>query len=65
MERRRFKQTETLSQRLTQEVERLRQEMRTLPPGRRRDLLLRKVRQDETAIQIDAWISSPGLRAPT
>jgi len=65
MERRRFKQTETLSQRLTQEVERLRQEMRTLPPGRRRDLLLRKVRQDETAIQIDAWIGSPGLSAPT
>ncbi|BAL78041.1 hypothetical protein [Bradyrhizobium cosmicum] len=65
MERRRFKQTETLSQRLTQEVERLRQEMRTLPPGRRRDLLLRKVRQDETAIQIDASIGSPGLRAPT
>ena len=65
MERRRLKPTETLSQRLTQEVERLRQEMRTLPPGRRRDLLLRKVRQDETAIQIDAWIGSPGLRAPT
>ncbi|WP_431202294.1 hypothetical protein ACQ86E_25265 [Bradyrhizobium betae] len=65
MERRRFTQTETLNQMLTQEVERLRQEMRTLPPGRRRELLLRRVRQDETAIRIDAWIDSPGLRAPT
>ncbi len=65
MGRRRFKQTETLSQRLTRAIERLRAEMRTLPPGRRRKNLLREVRQDETAIQIDAWISSPGLRAPT
>lgn len=65
MGRRRFKQTETLSQRLTRAIERLRAEMRTLPPGHRRKNLLREVRQDETAIQIDAWISSPGLRAPT
>ena len=65
MERRRIKQTQTLKQRLADEVERLREEVRTLPPGRRRETLLQRVRQDETAIQIDAWISSPGLRAPT
>lgn len=64
MERRRSKHTQTLKQRLTEEVERLREEVRSLPPGRRREVLLQKVRQDETAIQIDAWISSPGLRAP-
>jgi len=64
MERRRFKQSQTLKQRLINEVGRLRDEARSLPPGRRREMLLRRVRQDETAIQIDAWISSPGLRAP-
>jgi hypothetical protein len=65
MEERRFNPTETLRQRLAEEVRRLREEARALPPGRRRELLLQRVRQDETAIQIDAWISSPGLRAPT
>lgn len=65
MERRRFKQTETLSQRLTQAIGQLRAGIRTLAPGRRRETWLRKVRQDETAMQVDAWISSPGLRAPT
>jgi hypothetical protein len=64
MERRHFKQTQTLGQRLADEVKRLREEARSLPPGRRREILLRRVRQDEAAIQIDAWISSPGLRAP-
>jgi hypothetical protein len=65
MEQRRFKQTQSLKQRLTEEVERLREEVHSLPPGHRREMLLQKVQQDETAIQIDAWISSPGLRAPT
>jgi hypothetical protein len=65
MEQRRFKQTQSLKQRLTEEVERLREEVHSLPPGRHREMLLQKVQQDETAIQIDAWISSPGLRAPT
>ena len=65
MERRHFKQTQSLKQRLAEEVERLREEVHSLPAGHRRELLLQKVRQDETAIQIDAWISSPGLRAPT
>lgn len=64
MERRHFKQTQSLRQRLADEAKRLREEARSLPPGRRREMLLRRVRQDETAIQIDAWISSPGLRAP-
>lgn len=63
--RRRFKQTTTLTERLADEVTRLREEARTLAPGRRREMLLRKARQDETAMQIDAWLHSPGLRAPT
>ncbi|OPY97969.1 hypothetical protein A5906_33975 [Bradyrhizobium sacchari] len=63
--RRRFKQTRTLDQRLADEAARLRDKARGLPPGREREMLLRRARQDETAMQIDAWLRSPGLRAPT
>ena len=63
--RRRFKQTKTLHERLADEVASLREEARALAPGRRREMLLRRARQDETAMQIDAWLQSPGLRTPT
>ncbi|MBR0953319.1 hypothetical protein [Bradyrhizobium canariense] len=63
--RRRFKQTRTLDERLAEEAARLREEARALAPGRRREMLLRRARQDETAMRIASWLSSPGLRAPT
>jgi len=63
--RRRFKQTTTLDERLAAEAARLREEGRTLAPGRRREMLLRQARQDETAMHIAAWLQSPGLRPPT
>jgi hypothetical protein len=61
----RFKQTRTLQQRLADEIVRLREEARALAPGRRREMLLHRVRQNEMAMQIDAWLHSPALRAPT
>ena len=63
--RRRFKQIRTLRERLADEATRLREEARMLAPGRRREMLLRRARQDETAMQIEAWLRSPGLRTPT
>jgi hypothetical protein len=63
--RRRFKQTTTLDERLAAEAARLREEARNLAPGRRREMLLRQARQDETAMHIAAWLQSPGLRPPT
>ncbi|AWM02564.1 hypothetical protein [Bradyrhizobium amphicarpaeae] len=63
--RRRFKQTRTLTERLADEAKRCREEARALSPGRRREMLLRRARQDETAMQMEAWLRSPGLRAPT
>ena len=63
--RRRFKQTTTLRERLADEAERCREEAHKLAPGPRRDMLLRQARRDETAMQIDSWLRSPGLRAPT
>ncbi|MCP3401531.1 hypothetical protein [Bradyrhizobium sp. CCGB20] len=65
LKRRRFKQSRTLDERLADEAARLREEARALRPGRHREMLLRRARQDETAIQIDAWLKSPGLRPPT
>lgn len=57
--RRRFKQTTTLAQRLTQEASRLREQARRLSPGPEQAQLWRKVRQAETALRIDAWLTLP------
>jgi len=63
--RSRFQQTKSLRERLADEIVRLREEARALAPGRRRELLLHRAQQNETALQIDAWLHSPGLRTPT
>ena len=65
LRRHRFKQTQTLIERLEDEARRLRTEAHKLAPGRRRETLLRRARQDEMAMRIEAWLHSPGLRAPT
>ena len=62
--RRRFKQTLSLKDRLTVEARRLRDEARTLPLGAKRDRLMRRARQLDTAASIDQWLSSPGLTIP-
>jgi hypothetical protein len=64
MQRRRFRQILTFPERLSQEVERLRELVETAPPGKEREELLRKARQAETASRIDEWLSSPGLQPP-
>ena len=35
-----------------------------LPPSPQKDVLLRKIRQLETASHINEWLTSPGLRPP-
>ena len=64
MKRRRFKQTETLEQRLAEEAIRLREEAKLLPPGAVREAMLRKARQAETGSQMSEWLRSPGLKPP-
>lgn len=64
LRRRRFKQTLTLSERLVQDVEHLKTRLATLPPGPERDQLLKRIRQNETAANIDQWLTSPGLQPP-
>jgi hypothetical protein len=64
MLRRRFKQTQSLEERLAEEAKRLREEANLLPPGAERDAMLRKARQAETGSDMSDWLSSPGLRPP-
>ena len=46
--RRRFKQADSLEQRLAEEAKRLRDEAKLLPPGAARDELIRRARHAET-----------------
>ncbi|WP_249169786.1 hypothetical protein [Bradyrhizobium liaoningense] len=64
MQRRRFKQTRSLEQRLAEEAERLRAEAKALPPGAKREHMLRRARQAETGSHMSEWLRSPGLRPP-
>jgi hypothetical protein len=53
-----------LDQNSSAQVERLRKEARGTPRGVRRDQLLRRARQIETASRVREWRSSPGLPPP-
>jgi hypothetical protein len=64
MQRRRFKQTVSLEERLAQEAARLREQARQLPAGAEREILLRKARQAETGSHMTEWLTSPGLTPP-
>ena len=64
MQRRRFKQTTPLDQRLEEEAKRLRDEARGTPPGIERDRLIRRARRVETALHMNEWLTSRGLQPP-
>jgi hypothetical protein len=64
MQRRRFKQIQSLEERLSEAAKRLREEAKSLPPGAVRDEMIRKARQAETASRMNEWLTSPGLGPP-
>jgi hypothetical protein len=64
MIRRRFKHELTLEQRLAEDTKISREKARLLPPGKERESLLRRARQNEVAAHMTEWLSSPGLQAP-
>jgi hypothetical protein len=64
-QRRRFKQTMSLTERLDQEATRLRRQAETLPRGTEREKLVLKARQLEMASRVDEWLSLPGIQART
>jgi len=63
-ERRRFKQSQSLEERLSEEAKRLRDEAKLLPPGTAREARLRKARQCETGSHMSEWLRSPELQPP-
>jgi hypothetical protein len=58
-------QSSTFEYRLAQEAINLRKQAKGMPLGVRRDELLRKARQKDAAVEVNNWLTSPGLRAPT
>jgi hypothetical protein len=63
MKRRRFKQTQSLQERLAEEAKRLQEKAQLLPPGSaKRDAVEMKVRQLAAAARISDWLRSPGLQ---
>jgi hypothetical protein len=64
MERRRIKQVASFEERLAELARRLREQAKTLPPGKERDGLMRRARQAETTSHLNAWLTSPGLASP-
>ena len=63
-QRRRFKQTVSLQDRISSFAETARKVAALLPPGAERDVLLRKARQADTAANLTDWVNSPGLQPP-
>lgn len=57
-------QSSTFEYRLAQEAINLRKQAEGMPPSIRRDELLRRARQTETASDMSKWFSSPGLQPP-
>jgi hypothetical protein len=64
MERRRIKHTMSFDERLADHAHGLKDQAKTLPPGRARDELIRRARQAETASRVNEWLTSPGLASP-
>ncbi|WP_334538443.1 hypothetical protein [Bradyrhizobium sp. AZCC 2230] len=62
--RRRFRQVQSLEERLAAEAKRLRADAESLPFGLEREALLRKARQAETGSHMSEWLTSPGPRTP-
>jgi hypothetical protein len=64
MKRRRFKQETSLEERLAKQARESRERAGQLPPGKERELLLKRARQADAAARINQWINSPGLQPP-
>ncbi|MBR0728641.1 hypothetical protein JQ582_42440 [Bradyrhizobium japonicum] len=63
--RRRFKQTQSLEERLAAEAERLSEQAKKLPLGPERETLIRRARQAETGSHLSEWLRSTGLQPPS
>jgi len=62
--RRRVKHVTSFEARLLKHAQQTREAAQLLPPGMKREMMLRQARASEMVVQIDRWISSPGLTPP-
>jgi hypothetical protein len=62
--RKRTKHELSFEERLLATAEGARSEADNLPPGEKREMLLKLARESEAAVEMNRWISSPGLRTP-
>ncbi len=60
----RSKPTLSLRKRIELWADKLRDQAAVLPPGREKEILLKKVRAASTASLVDAWANSRGLQPP-
>ena len=63
-QRRRFKQPQSLEERLADEAKGLREQAELLPPGELREIALRKAQLTERALEMNVWLRSSGLQPP-
>jgi hypothetical protein len=64
MQQRRQSEPDSFESQLAAEKARLKEQLARASRGPERDMLIRKIRQIETASHINEWLSSPGLQPP-
>jgi hypothetical protein len=64
LKRNRLKQSKSLQERLLISAEKARQQARHLPPGKDREILLRKARQDEVTCSLADWLIPSEVSKP-
>jgi hypothetical protein len=64
IKRRRVKQTQSLEERLARDTAQLREQAKMLPPGRVRENVMHRIRQNEAASHFCELLHSPGLSPP-
>ena len=62
--RRRRSVPHTFEEQIAAEKARVEAQLARLPPGLKREALLKRLHQLETAAHINEWLSSPGLQPP-
>ena len=55
----------TFEENIEAEKAKVQAQVAKLKPGPQMDLLLKKIRQLETASHVNEWLTSPGLQPPT
>ena len=59
VKRNRRKQTQSLQQRLAAFAEETRERALSLPPGKEREMLLRRAKQNDVTSNLTDWLSAP------